>query len=293
MIRSMTGFGAATFEVEGERFALEIRSVNHRYFDAQIRVPRALAKFEAELRSELKRRFARGRFDVVVAPPAGVGSATRVRVDPAVVAQYVSAAAELKRSQPVAGELDLTALLSLPGVASFVEAELGEAALRAALGAGLDAAAVALDAMRAAEGRVLGQDLRARLDRVDELAGSLEARAGDVRAVLRERLRRRVQELAQEVGPIDETRVAQELALAAERLDVTEELVRVRSHVAQFRALLGLDEAVGRRLDFLLQELSREVNTIGAKSADAPLAHLVVELKAELERCREQVQNVE
>jgi uncharacterized protein (TIGR00255 family) len=289
----MTGFGSASFEVAGQRFALELRSVNHRHFDAQIRLPRALAKLELELRGELQRRFARGRFDLLVAPPGGAGSPLRVRLDPAVVAEYVTAAAELQRSQPVAGVLDLATLLALPGVASVVEAELPEDALRGALAAAFGAAAAALDAMRAAEGQALAEDLRGRLDRVEEIAGALEARAGDVRVAVRERLRRRLAELARETGPIDEARVAQELALAAERLDVTEELVRLRSHVSQFRALLQVDEAVGRRLDFLLQELAREANTIGAKSADAPLAHLVVELKAELERCREQVQNVE
>jgi len=293
VIRSMTGFGAATFEVEGQRFALEIRSVNHRFLDIQIRLPRALGKLEAELRAELKRRFARGRFDVAVTPPGGTGGLQRVRVDPAVVAEYVTAAAELQRSQPVVGVLDLTTLFSLPGVASFVEAELPEDALRAGLDAALDVAASALDAMRAAEGKVLVQDLRARLDRVEELAGALDARAGDVRAAVRERLRRRLAELGLEAGALDPARVAQEIALAAERLDFAEETVRVRSHLAQFRALLELAEPVGRRLDFLLQELAREANTIGSKCADAPLSHLVVELKAELERCREQVQNVE
>ena len=289
----MTGFGAATFEVEGQRFALEIRSVNHRFLDVQLRLPRALGRFEAELRAELKRRFARGRLDLTVTPPGGGAGVQRVRVDPAVVAEYVSAAAELQRSQPVAGVLDLTTLLALPGVASFVEAELPEAALRAGIGAALDAAADALDAMRAAEGEALARDLRERLDRVDELAAALDARSGDVRAAVRERLRRRLAELAAEAGAFDEARAAQEVALAAERLDFTEEVVRLRSHVAQFRALLGSGEPVGRRLDFLLQELGREANTIGSKAADAPLSHLVVELKAELERCREQVQNVE
>jgi uncharacterized protein (TIGR00255 family) len=289
----MTGFGSATFEVQGQRFAVEIRSVNHRHFDLQVRLPRALARLETELRAELQRRFARGRLDVAVATPPGAGSVQHVRVDPAVVAEYVSAAAELQRSQPVAGALDLTTLLSLPGVASFVEAELPEEVLRAALGAALAVAADVLDAMRAAEGKVLEQDLRARLDRAGELADALDARGGDVRSAVRERLRRRLAEIAQETGPFDETRVAQELALAVERLDVTEEIVRVRSHLGQFRALLDLAEPVGRRLDFLLQELAREANTIGAKSADASFSHLVVELKAELERCREQVQNVE
>jgi uncharacterized protein (TIGR00255 family) len=153
-----------------------------------------------------------------------------------------------------------------------------------------------LFAMRATEGAAMARDLGARLDRVAALAGEVEQRSGLVQEAVRERLRKRARQLQVETGLLDEARLHQEIAIAAERMDVTEEIVRLRSHVDQFRELLeagGPGRPVGRQLEFLLQELSREANTIGSKGSDAPIAHWVVELKTELERVREQVQNVE
>jgi uncharacterized protein (TIGR00255 family) len=288
----MTGFGRATFEVEGGAFVLEARSLNHRYLDAQLRLPRGLGAFEPELRARLKERFARGRFEVSVLAGSGVATA-RVHVDPGVVSQYVAAAEAIRRTHPVAGQLDLATLLTLPGVASFADAELAEEPLRRGLVAALDEAGAALEAMRRSEGELLARDLRARLERVLELAADVESRSAEVQAVVRDRLHKRLEELQREAGVVDPGRLHQELALAADRLDVSEELVRLRSHVAQFRSLLDAEGPVGRRLDFLSQELAREANTLGSKAGDAPVAHLVVELKAELERIREQVQNVE
>jgi uncharacterized protein (TIGR00255 family) len=160
----------------------------------------------------------------------------------------------------------------------------------------VDTALEVLDAMRITEGAALERDLLERLDVVEGLARSLEARAGEVQAAVRERLRRRAEQLRQESGLFDEARLHQEIVLAADRLDVTEEIVRLRSHVEQFRRIAaegGAGKPVGRRLDFLLQEFGREANTIGSKGSDAPIAHEIVELKAEIERLREQVQNVE
>jgi uncharacterized protein (TIGR00255 family) len=147
--------------------------------------------------------------------------------------------------------------------------------------------------MRAAEGEALDRELRGRLARIDALTSDVESRSADVQRSVRERLRKRADQLRDETGLLDEARLHQEIVLAADRLDVTEETVRMRSHTAQFRAILESSGAVGRRLDFLLQEMGREANTIGSKGGDAPIAHQVVELKTELERIREQVQNVE
>jgi len=171
-------------------------------------------------------------------------------------------------------------------------AEVLERELPAAVGRALDS----LDAMRTREGESLARDLRGRLARVCELGESIAARSGEVQEAVRDRLRKRAESLRQETGLLDEARLHQEIVLAADRLDVTEEVVRLRSHAAQFESILdeaSADRPVGRRLDFLLQEMGREANTIGSKSADAPVAHQVVELKTELERLREQVQNVE
>ena len=164
------------------------------------------------------------------------------------------------------------------------------------LATGVDAALTALEAMRLAEGEALEADLSGRLDRVIELVVSFERRSGQVMEAARERLRKRIEQIRQDVGSVDEARLHQEIVIAADRLDITEELVRLRSHVDQFRSILAeadVGNPVGRRLDFLLQEMGREANTVGSKANDAPLAHDVVELKTELERVREQVQNVE
>jgi len=296
MIHSMTGFGNASFRVNSSTFVLEVRSVNHRHLDARIRLPRALAALEPDFRARIRERFARGKFDCSVATPEGAALTPRLEVDMEAARQYVTAARELGREEGVSGELGVADLLALPGVAHLTEPDLAvEALQQTALGA-LDSALDGLEAMRAAEGESLARDLLARVAHVAELADALEQRAGLVQESVRERLRKRTRQLESETGLLDEARLHQEIALAAERLDVTEEIVRLRSHVDQFRKLLESGAAgspVGRQLDFLLQELGREANTIGSKGSDAPVAHLVVDLKTELERVREQVQNVE
>jgi uncharacterized protein (TIGR00255 family) len=296
MIQSMTGFRNASFGVNSSAFVLEVRSVNHRHLDARIRLPRALAALEPDFRARIRERFGRGKFDCSVATPEGAALTPRLEVDMEAARQYVNAARELVREEGVSGELGVADLLALPGVAHLTEPDLAAEALQQTALAALDSALDGLEAMRAAEGESLARDLLARTARVAELADALEQRAGLVQESVRERLRKRTRQLESETGLLDEARLHQEIALAAERLDVTEEIVRLRSHVDQFRKLLESGAAgnpVGRQLDFLLQELGREANTVGSKGSDAPVAHLVVDLKTELERLREQVQNVE
>ncbi len=295
MIRSMTGFGRAAFEVEGVGFSVEIRSVNHRHLDASVRLPRLLSALETEVKRRLRARFGRGKVDVSVgfAQAAGPGD---LELDRDVARRYYAFAAELARELGMPGELDVATLLSLPGVTRMVERALPEDAAGEALLRAVEQAAEASDAMRRREGEALEAELRARLSRVSALVEGLEARAGQVVEAARERLRRRTDQIRQDTGLLDEARLHQEIVFAADRLDVTEELVRLRSHLAQVAGVLDAarpGEAVGRRLDFLLQELGREANTVGSKGSDAEVAHAVVELKTELERIREQVQNIE
>jgi uncharacterized protein (TIGR00255 family) len=294
VIASMTGFGRAEFEVEGAGFQVEVRTVNHRHLDLQVRLPRTLQRFEPELRRRLAGRFARGKVEVSVSGRAGAALET-LRIDAEVAARYVKAARELGNRHALSEQLDAQRLLALPGVARLAEPELPEADFGPALAAAAERAADEAVAMRRSEGQALATELEKRLARVDALVDALAAKADTVQAAARERLRKRAEQLAAEVGQHDEVRLTQELVWAADRLDVTEELVRLRSHTAQFRAGLAGDAetGVGRRLEFLLQELLRETNTVGSKAADAPLAHLVVDLKTELERAREQVLNVE
>ncbi len=296
MIRSMTGFGRSAFATRDARFDVEVRSVNHRYLDARVRLPKPLAAFESDVRAAIQRRFERGKVDLTVASASGDPKATRLEIDLATAQQYLRAAAALRESEGVSGDLSIANVLALPGVARFSEPELPPAELREGLFAALEEALEALDAMRAAEGAALERDLLARLDRVSELTAFLAERSGLVQQSVRERLRKRAQQLEQETGLLDAARLHQEVVFAADRMDVNEELVRLRSHVAQFREILagaGARSPVGRRLDFLLQEFGREANTVGSKASDAPIAHQIVELKTEIERMREQVQNVE
>ncbi|MCL4684498.1 YicC family protein [Myxococcota bacterium] len=296
MIRSMTGYGQAFFEVDGAGFEVEARSVNHRHLDVKVRVPRGLSAFENELRVQASEQLVRGKVDVSVRATSGAGLADTVELDLAVAERYLAAARTLRERDGVVGHLEVSALLALPGVARVVERQLEEETVRAALRRALAAALDSLDAMRQAEGAALDRDLRTRLARIEAWVEQVAARSGEVAQSVRDKLRKRAEQLRDETGILDDARLHQEVVWAADRLDVSEECVRLRSHVAQFLALLdgaGAREAAGRRLDFLLQEMGREANTIGSKSADAPIAHQVVELKTELERIREQVQNLE
>jgi len=296
VIRSMTGFGRATFQVEDASCEVEARSVNHRYLDARVRLPKLMATLETAIRERVAARFARGKVDLTVTWPAGAGPAPRLEIDLDAAGEYARAASRLAESPGLAGSLDVATLLALPGVARFVETETSSPEVANDALSAVDTALDALEAMRITEGEALSLDLLGRLNRVSELTDALEGLSGSVVQVVRDRLRKRTEQLRQDTGLYDEARLHQELVIAADRMDVTEEIVRLRSHIDQFRSILasaGAGSPVGRRLDFLLQELGREANTIGSKGSDAPIAHTVVELKAEIERIREQVQNVE
>lgn len=296
MIRSMTGFGRSSFRVGVSAFDVEVRSVNHRYLDLRSRLPRAFGSVESEIKERVSKVFARGKVDVNVFAPEGEGPKQSLDIDLEVAQAYARAAAELAGADDVAGPLDVGTLLSLPGVARFAEPALPADELVRALLSGVDEALEAMDRMRAAEGATLETELLARIQSVSDTADEIESRAGSVVEAVRERLRKRAAQLAADTGLNDDARLYQEIVIAADRLDITEELVRLRSHIGQFRDIVASGDTgspVGRRLDFLMQELGREVNTIGSKGSDAPIAHHVVELKSELERIREQVQNIE
>jgi len=296
VIQSMTGFGSASFALDGAAFQLEVRSVNHRHLDARIRLPRALAALEADVRSRITARFSRGKFDCSVATASEAGAGMRVEIDRQVADLYLAAATELVREGGASGTLDVGTLLGLPGVATTREHEFSVDLARSEALAAVDEALEGLAAMRNSEGESIDRDLRERLDQVMVLATGIEGRADTVVVAVKERLKKRTRQLEMETGILDEARLHHEIVMHAERLDITEEIVRLRSHVEQFLSTLdeaGPGQPVGRRLDFLLQELGREANTVGSKGNDAPIAHQVVDLKTELERIREQVQNVE
>jgi uncharacterized protein (TIGR00255 family) len=292
----MTGFGSASFTVSGLAFEVEIRTVNHRHLDLRLKLPRQFANCEEAVRARVPRYLGRGKVNLSVNLAAGVSPASELVIDEQMAKQYVDAAQLLSRSFEVTGSLDVTALIAMPGVTRFVEPGLDESELSQVLCDATDRALASVDDMRLTEGETIRSDFDKRLARVSELVESLDSRSDIVRESARERLRKRSAQLELETGLIDEARLHQEIVIAADRLDVSEEIARLRSHLDQFHSVLataGPNQMVGRRLDFLLQELGREANTVGSKANDAPLAHDVVEVKTELERIREQVQNCE
>jgi uncharacterized protein (TIGR00255 family) len=292
----MTGFGRASLRLASLGFDVEVRSVNHRHLDARVRVPRILSVCEADLRARIQQRIGRGKVDLIVATSDDSSVSARVDVDRDVAVEYGRVARELGSIDGVEGSLTVDTLIGLPGVTRLAEPEFPADELLDALLGGADRALDALVAMRASEGKAIERDLMLRLDRVETLADSIEQRSELVGVAVRDRLRKRTEQLRLETGLLDEARLHQEIVIAADRLDVTEEIVRLRSHIEQFREIVqaaGVGVPVGRRLEFLLQEFGREANTIGSKGSDAPIAHEVVELKTELERVREQVQNIE
>jgi uncharacterized protein (TIGR00255 family) len=292
----MTGFGRAVFQVDGVEFEIEIRSVNHRHLDVRARLPRALAAADSSIKGWVQQKLQRGRVEVNVSLASGVERGPSLQIDTEAVATLVRIGRELAAEHGLAAELRIAELLSVPGVVRFSEREPDLADLSDAFARAFATALEALDEMRATEGEALEREIRSQLGSVADLLEQVVARAGSVVDSVRGKLRKRTEQLQLETGLLDEARLHQEIVIAADRMDVSEEVVRLRSHVEQFRSVLdasGSGVAVGRRLDFLLQEMGRETNTIGSKGSDTGIAHLVVDLKTELERIREQVQNIE
>jgi uncharacterized protein (TIGR00255 family) len=291
MLRSMTGFGVATGPVGEAQVTIELRSVNHRFFSPAVKLPLSLARWEGEIRERLRRRIARGH--VTLTARVDRSAADDAVVDEGRFAAYVSQLRALQQRYDLAEPLDVATILRLPNVLGGDGGDEPEGSAEEVL-AVVDVAAAALIAMREAEGARMAAVL---LERVDVAADSMEriaARAPERLAAECERLRRAVRELADGVG-LDEARLAQEIAVLADRLDVSEEIDRFRAHVAAFRgAVMNAGaEPVGKRLSFLLQEMVREANTTGSKAKDAVMTHEVVAVKEELERLAEQVENVE
>ncbi len=292
MIRSMTGFGAGRGEAGGETVTVELRAVNGKFCEVKARLPRELVALEPDVAKTVKARISRGVVDVFVRRDNGAGRGFAPRADVALAGAYAKALRELKDALGLAGELSVQDLASMEGVISLGESapdpEAAATALQQALAAALDA----LEQMRRREGEALARDILGRLQVIEKGAAEVARLAPDQIHAVRERLSTRIAELTRGT-PLDPARLAQEVALFADRTDVAEELTRLASHLAQARGLIGSDAPAGRKLEFLVQEVNREINTIGSKSQHAGIATRVVELKAELERIREQVQNVE
>ena len=287
----MTGFATGEARLGSGGLTLEIRALNHRFLDVRVRVPPELSEHAFFLEQHARRALLRGRYDLGVRLEGPALPPPQFVVDRARAAYQ--ALAQLRDELAPGSELPLSAVASLPDVITTNSTAQTEP-VRTSLQTALDQALSNLDEMRRAEGEALRRELEQRLQAARRCRDRIEARSGEVVELYRARLSERLARLLDDAGvPLDKGRLETELAVVADRIDITEELVRLASHFDQFEQLLDAEEPVGRRLDFLLQEIGREANTTGAKSQDAPLSHLVVELKADVERMREQVQNVQ
>jgi uncharacterized protein (TIGR00255 family) len=292
MIRSMTGYGMAEMERSGQRLSAEIRSVNHRFCEVSVRAPKAVLLFEDQIRQLIQDRFSRGKFNLTI-NWAGAGDQGEVlKLNEAVADRYVGLMNQLRDRYKLAGEIDLKTMSALPDLFTWEHTAFSEEETWSLVKALVAQACDSMNGMKSREGSSLAVDLEKRLAII-----RIELDRVSVRAPLRpieakDRMVARIKPLLDDVE-MDPIRIAQEVAMLADRLDCTEECVRLAAHLDQFKHLVEGSELAGRKLNFLLQEMNREANTIGSKANDVEIAHAVIVMKEEIERLREQVQNVE
>lgn len=290
-MRSMTGYGRGSAQADGREATIEIKTVNHRFLDVNLRAPRGMLYLEDPLRKAIAQRLSRGHADVYINYRNLREDAREVRVDLPLLLAYGRALDEMGRALYLKDDRSVTRLAQMPDVLSLSEKEEDAQAVTDVCLSALSEALDALSDMRQREGDTLLTDMLEKLDKLEDIRAAILARAPLVVTEYRERLEARIAELLS--APPDPQRLAQEVALLADRAAIDEELVRLASHIAQAREHANLPEPVGRKLDFIVQEMGREVNTIGSKASDLQVTGLVLAAKAEIEKMREQVQNIE
>ncbi|MCM1529432.1 MAG: YicC family protein [Alistipes sp.] len=292
MLKSMTGYGRAQEVLNGRDILVEIRSVNHRYFECNSRIPRAYNYIEEKLKTRLKQKIARGKVDVSVTINNIEGRDSEIAVNIGAAEGYVNALRSISEELKIADDLTLSKLIKLPDIFNVQKTPDDEEQVWN------DVAQVADDAlgnflnMRETEGEKLRADVLEKTDVILEMVSRVEALSPQTAENYRNRLQQKLSEIL-ESKDVDQQRIVTEAAIFAEKIAVDEETVRLRSHIAQFRELVNSSESIGRKLDFIVQEMNREVNTIGSKAQDLSITRLVVDMKAELEKIREQIQNIE
>ena len=292
LIKSMTGYGRAVETVNGREFTVELRSVNNRYLDCSVRLPRIVSFGEDAVKQAVKQSVSRGQVDVYISLRSEGGEETNVSLNTGVLEGYLAAMHQMVTDFGVKDDISVSTVSRLPEVFSMERPEVDEEQLLADLLSVLDKALAAYDAMRTAEGQALDNDLRSRGNTILELVSQVEQGNAQTVVDYRVRLENKLKEVLSNTA-IDESRILTEAAIFADKVAVDEETVRLRSHLEQMNTMLTTGGAVGRKLDFLLQEMNREANTIGSKCTDVKLARIVVDIKAELEKIREQTQNIE
>ena len=292
MVKSMTGYGRAVETVNGREFTVELRSVNNRYLDCTVKLPRALSFAEDAVKQAVKGAISRGKVDVFISVRSEGAEDVKITLNTAMVEGYLGAMHHMAKDYGIREDISVGLLSRMPDVFTVDKPEVDEEQLLADLLSVVNQALERFDAMRSAEGRALENDLRSRGQTILSLVEQVEAGSGQTVADYRTRLENKLKEVLANTA-IDESRILTEAAIFADKVAVDEETVRLRSHLDQMNNMLTTGGAIGRKLDFLLQEMNRESNTIGSKCSDVRMARIVVDIKAELEKIREQTQNIE
>ena len=292
LVKSMTGYGRAVETVGGREFTVELRSVNNRYLDCTVKLPRSLSFAEDTVKQAVKNTISRGKVDVFISVHSESAADVKVTLNAAMVEGYLAAMKQMAAEYDVKDDISVSLISRMPEVFSVEKPDVDEEQLLADLMSVVEKALAAYDAMRTAEGKALENDLRSRGNTILELVSQVEAGNGQTVIDYRTRLENKLKEVLANTA-IDESRILTEAAIFADKVAVDEETVRLRSHLEQMNTMLTNGGAIGRKLDFLLQEMNREANTTGSKCTDVRLARIVVDIKAELEKIREQTQNIE
>ena len=292
LVKSMTGYGRAVETVNGREFTVELRSVNNRYLDCNVKLPRMVSFAEDAVKQAVKATISRGKVDVYISVRSESAADVQVTLNAAMVEGYLAAMKQMTETYGVRDDISVSLLSRMNEVFTVEKPQVDEEQLLADLMSVVKKALVNYDAMRTAEGKALENDLRSRGETILNLVAQVEAGNGQTVIDYRTRLENKLKEVLANTA-IDESRILTEAAIFADKVAVDEETVRLRSHLEQMNQMLTTGGAIGRKLDFLLQEMNRETNTIGSKCSDVKLARIVVDMKAELEKIREQTQNIE
>ena len=292
MIRSMTGYGSVKGTVAGFAITIELRSVNNRYLDLGIKLPRGFLFAESEIKNYIQQKVSRGKLDFFLTLDSVESDQTRIRVNSRLAEAYRNAITEIGQNLELPTSATALDIARFSDVLSLEKEELDQAAFLEQLMPLLDTALLDFNAMRSREGEKLAKDLLQKADRIEDMVLAVERQAPNTVSAYRERLEAKLREVLNDTA-VAEERVIAEAAIFADRVATDEETVRLHSHLSQFRKMMAEGSPIGRKLDFLIQEFNREANTIGSKCQDSEIAYLVVDLKSEIEKIREQVQNIE
>ena len=292
MIKSMTGYGGAKGERSAIAVSAELKSVNNRYLDVSVRLPKSCLFAEEAVRSAVAARISRGKVDVFITVDTSAAEEEIIKVNEPLAAAYLKAVRDTAAAYDLDGTVTALQLVRMPDVMVQEKSDTDRDVLLQAISAVLEQALEDFDAMRTREGQRLAEDIQEKLAGLESMVDRIEARSPQTVAEYRARLLARMQEVLAD-SAVDDSRILQEAAIYADKVAVDEEMVRLKSHIAQFRHLLSAGSPVGRKLDFPLQEMNREANTTGSKCSDSEIAGIVIDMKAELEKIREQIQNME